>query len=154
MLLICEGFMAVSLPAARFRAGCRFGADGSANVAKSEGSSRKLELWKVRCYWRSPVRGALHSHLASCHSQILSNLAEPFRRNSKLTAASQHLQNHNAQLLREQPANSWLWQGIFVLAIFIIGGACGAMFEKNQTSDVLTNMSAQIERIQTPALPI
>jgi hypothetical protein len=37
MLLICGGFMVVSLPAARFRAGCRFGPGGSANGAQSEG---------------------------------------------------------------------------------------------------------------------
>jgi hypothetical protein len=61
-------------PAARFRPGCRFGAGGSANELNQRGGSRKLELWKVRFYWRSPVRGALHSHLASCHSQIISNL--------------------------------------------------------------------------------
>jgi hypothetical protein len=68
----------------------------------------------------------------------------------KLTAASRQLQSHNAQLLGEQPLNYWIWQGIFIAVMFLMGGLC--VFEKNQTGDALAGMSSQIYRMQAPAV--
>lgn len=74
---------------------------------------------------------------------------------SKLTLASQSLQDHNAQLLAEQSANSRVWQGLLVMAMFLLGGLCGIVFERNQTAAVLAKISTQMDRIQTPAvLPV
>jgi hypothetical protein len=70
----------------------------------------------------------------------------------KLTAASRQLQNQNAQLLREQPLNSWIWQGTFIAVMFLMGGLCGIVFEKNQTAAVLARISSQIDRIQVAAI--
>jgi hypothetical protein len=70
----------------------------------------------------------------------------------KLTAASRQLQGHNAQLLTEQPLNSWIWQGMFIAVMFLMGGLCGIVFEKNQSAAVLARMSLQIDRIQVPAV--
>jgi hypothetical protein len=70
----------------------------------------------------------------------------------KLTAASRQLQNQNAQLLTEQPLNSWVWQGMFIAVMFLMGCFCGIVFEKNQTAAVLARMSSQTDRIQVPAI--
>jgi hypothetical protein len=70
----------------------------------------------------------------------------------KLTAASRQLQNQNSQLLTEQPLNSWIWQGMFISVMFLMGCFCGILFEKNQTAAVLARMSSQIDRIQVPAV--
>jgi uncharacterized phage infection (PIP) family protein YhgE len=70
----------------------------------------------------------------------------------KLTAASRQLQNQNAHLLGEQPLNSWIWQGMFIAVMFLMGCFCGIVFEKNQTAAALTRMSSQIDRIQVPAV--
>jgi hypothetical protein len=70
----------------------------------------------------------------------------------KLTAASRQLQNQNAQLLGEQPLNSWIWQGMFIAVMFLMGCFCGIVFEKNQTAAVLAGMNLQIDRIQAAAV--
>ena len=73
----------------------------------------------------------------------------------KLTSASRNLQDQNAQLLLEQPSNHRVWQSMLVMVMFLLGGLCGIVFEKNQTAAVLTNISTQMNRIQTPVvLPI
>jgi hypothetical protein len=71
----------------------------------------------------------------------------------KLTLASRNMQAHNAQLVREQPANSWLWLSALLVIMFLMGGLCGVVFEKNRTADVLGNMNAQMERLQAPIAP-
>jgi hypothetical protein len=70
----------------------------------------------------------------------------------KLTAASRQLQNQNAHLLGDQPLNSWVWQGMFIAVMFLMGCFCGIVFEKNQTAAVLARMSLQIDRIQVAAV--
>jgi hypothetical protein len=70
---------------------------------------------------------------------------------TKLTAASANLQQHNAQLFVQERSNRWLWQGMLALVLFLVGGLCGILLEKGQTTDVLNNIGAQIERIQSPA---
>ncbi len=70
----------------------------------------------------------------------------------KLTAASRQLQNQNAHLLGEQPLNSWVWQGMFIAVMFLMGALCGIVFEKDKTAAVLARMSSQIDRIQGPGV--
>jgi hypothetical protein len=38
-----------------------------------------------------------------------------------------------------------------VFVSLLLGGLAGIVLEKRQTADVLANISAQIERVQTPA---
>jgi hypothetical protein len=40
---------------------------------------------------------------------------------------------------------------MFIAVMFLTGGLCGIVFEKNQTAAVLARMSLQIDRIQLPA---
>jgi uncharacterized phage infection (PIP) family protein YhgE len=70
---------------------------------------------------------------------------------TRLTAATEAVQRQNGQLMAEQ--QSWPRQAVYVMVIFLLGGLCGVVFEKRQTADVLTNVNAQIERIQTPVAP-
>ena len=72
----------------------------------------------------------------------------------KLTAASRHLQEHNARLIARERSNSWLWQGLLALVLLLAGGLCGIVVETRQTTDVLSNIGAQLERIQTPPAPM
>jgi hypothetical protein len=72
----------------------------------------------------------------------------------KLTAASRQMQEHNARLIVQERSNAWLWQGLLALVLFLVGGLCGILLEKRQTTDVLSNVVAQIERIQTPPAPM
>jgi hypothetical protein len=71
----------------------------------------------------------------------------------RLTAANRSMAAYNAQLIREQPGNSWQWHIVLLLVMFLLGGVCGLVFEKGQTTEVLSNVSRQMERIQTPVAP-
>ncbi len=71
----------------------------------------------------------------------------------RLTAANRSMAAYNAQLIREQPGNSWQWQTVLVLIMFLLGGVCGLVFEKGQTTEVMSRMNSQIERLQTPVAP-
>ncbi len=73
---------------------------------------------------------------------------------TRLAAASRHVQEHNARLMVQEHSRSWQWQGLLALVLFLAGGLCGIAIEKRQTADDLTNIYAQIERIQTPPVPI
>ncbi len=70
---------------------------------------------------------------------------------TRLTAATEAVERQNGQLIAEQ--HSWPRQAVYVMVIFLLGGLCGVVFENRQTADVLTNVNAQIERIQTPVAP-
>ncbi len=72
---------------------------------------------------------------------------------TKLTTALRHLQEHNARLIVRERYGWWRWQGLLALALFLVGGLCGIAIEKRQTADNLTNIYAQIERIQSPHVP-
>jgi hypothetical protein len=71
---------------------------------------------------------------------------------TKLTAASAELQHYNAQLIAEKPSNSWMWNSLLLVVMFLFGGLAGIVFETNQTTSILTNMNTQIERIQMPTV--
>jgi len=71
----------------------------------------------------------------------------------KLTAASRHVQEHNAQLILQERSNVWVWQGLLALVLFLVGGLCGIVLEKRQTTDILSGIVTQIEQIQTPPAP-
>jgi len=64
------------------------------------------------------------------------------------------MQEHNARLIVQERSNAWLWQGLLALVLFLVGGLCGILLEKRQTTDVLSNVGAQIERIQSPPAPM
>ena len=72
----------------------------------------------------------------------------------KLTAASRQLQEHNARLIVRERSNAWLWQGLLAWGLFLAGGLCGTVWERWQTTDVLSKIGAQLERIQTPPAPM
>lgn len=73
---------------------------------------------------------------------------------TKLATASRHVQEHNARLILQERSRSWQWQGLLALVLFLAGGLCGIAIEKRQTADDLTNINAQIQRIQTPQVPM
>jgi hypothetical protein len=68
----------------------------------------------------------------------------------QLRAASAQLRQHNAALFVQERANSWLWQGMCALALFLLGGLLGILWEKRETTDALNSVFSQLERIQTP----
>ena len=72
----------------------------------------------------------------------------------KLTAASRHVQEHNARLILQERSNVWVWQGLLALVLFLVGGLCGIVLEKRQTTDILGGIVTQIEQIQTPSAPL
>jgi hypothetical protein len=72
----------------------------------------------------------------------------------KLTAASRQLQEHNARLIVQERANALVRQGLLALVLFLVGGLCGIVLEKRQTTDVLSAFGSQIEQIQTSPAPL
>jgi hypothetical protein len=88
--------------------------------------------------------------LGEDYSKIAETIAADL---NKLTLASRSIQAHNVQLLRDQEGNSRVWHCVLLVVMFVMGGLCGVVFEKNQTADVLANVNAQMERLQTPAVP-
>jgi hypothetical protein len=70
----------------------------------------------------------------------------------KLTIVSDRLQEHNARLLQQERKSAWLWQGVLALVLFLAGGLCGILVEKHQTTDVLSEVGAQIQQPRTSAL--
>jgi hypothetical protein len=72
---------------------------------------------------------------------------------TKLIAASRQVQEHNARLVEQERQASWLWIGTAAMVVFLAEGACGLLFEKWQTADFLAHLDAQIQRVQTPAVP-
>lgn len=73
---------------------------------------------------------------------------------TKLTDAAGQLESHKARFFEQERTNAWFWQGLVALVLFISGGLCGIEMEKRQTVDALTNISSQIERVQTPPPPV
>ena len=45
---------------------------------------------------------------------------------------------------------SWWVLGLGAVVLFIVGGIGGALFERQQTADVLSNMTVMLERLQAP----
>jgi len=72
----------------------------------------------------------------------------------KLAAASRQLQEHNSKLIFKERANGWLWKGMLGLVLFLMGGICGILVEKQQMAGFLGNIGSRIEAVQTPDGPI
>ena len=72
----------------------------------------------------------------------------------KLTAASKQLHQHNARLIVRERSNAWLWQGLLALVLLLAGGLCGIVLETRLTTDVLSKIGAQLDRIQRPPAPM
>jgi hypothetical protein len=72
----------------------------------------------------------------------------------KLATAARKVEEHNERLILQQRSNGWGLLGLAALVVFLVGGFCGILVEKRQTADLLANIGTQIERVQTPALPI
>ena len=70
----------------------------------------------------------------------------------RLTAANRSMAAYNAQLIREQPGSSWVWHTTLVMVMFLLGAVCGDVYATNKTASVLSNMNAQLERLQTPVV--
>ncbi len=77
---------------------------------------------------------------------------------TKLVAAAAKVDQHNQELIAEQRAKElargWQIPALAALVIFLLGGLAGIVLEKRQTADALASIGSQIERVQTPALPI
>jgi hypothetical protein len=75
---------------------------------------------------------------------------------AKLSEASRTLQQQNAELVVQERSNRWLWQALFALTLFLLGGCCGILLEKRQTTDLLGTIRSQMERVQrsSPASPM
>ena len=73
----------------------------------------------------------------------------------KLATAARDVEQHTARLVARERSNRWGLMALAALTLFLIGGICGIEVEKRQTSDLLTSLGSQIERVQTPAaLPV
>jgi hypothetical protein len=74
---------------------------------------------------------------------------------SKLARNAREVEELNRRLIVQQRSNSRGLMAMAALLIFLVGGLAGIVLEKRQTVDLLSNIGAQIERVQTPAaLPI
>jgi len=71
----------------------------------------------------------------------------------KLLTAARRVEEFNSQLVDQQRATRWLWQGLVGMVVFAIGALYGGVVEKRHTSDVLSNIGVQLQRIQLLAQP-
>jgi hypothetical protein len=68
---------------------------------------------------------------------------------TKLVAASTALQQHNSILVAQAREDSWLKQAFLCLALLLLGGVCGIVFEKGNTTDWISDLDSQVQRMQT-----
>jgi hypothetical protein len=66
-------------------------------------------------------------------------------------SAARQLEQHNERLIVQQRANGWMLEALIAVVLFLVGGFCGMMVEKRQTTDLLSNIGSQVERVQTPS---
>jgi hypothetical protein len=71
---------------------------------------------------------------------------------AKLVSAARQVEEHNVQLIVQERSNRRPWQGILALLLFLAGGVCGILIEKGQTTDLLSDIDARVQRVQTPAI--
>jgi uncharacterized protein YukE len=71
---------------------------------------------------------------------------------TKLVAASRQVEEYNYRLTVHDQSSRWLWQVLFAVVLFLMGGLCGIQLEKRQITNALTHLAGQVERIQAPAL--
>jgi hypothetical protein len=74
-----------------------------------------------------------------------------FNETAKLVTAARRVEDYNERLIIQQRSNRCALQGLGALVLFLLGGVAGIVLEKRQTTDVLSNIGAQIERVQMPA---
>jgi hypothetical protein len=72
----------------------------------------------------------------------------------KLDGAARVVAEHNARLVARERSNRWMLTVAAVFIAFLVGGLAGIVLEKRQTTDLLSNIGAQIEKVQTQVLPI
>jgi hypothetical protein len=97
------------------------------------------------------------STLSAEISGALNNVAQEYKGISatisaelgKLAAASCQLRDHNANLMVQERWNTWLWQVLLALLLFLVGGICGIVLAKRQVVEVHANNSPRMERSQT-----
>ena len=59
---------------------------------------------------------------------------------AKLSAASREILDNNAQLIVQERSSSWMWRGMLALVLFLLGGLCGIVIEKRQTTYAVLNV--------------
>jgi hypothetical protein len=77
-----------------------------------------------------------------------------FNETAKLVTAARQVEDYNERLIIQQRSNRWALQGFGALVLFLLGGVAGIVLEKSQTTDLLSNIGTQLERVQMPAPPI
>ena len=92
------------------------------------------------------VTGTLKPAVAE-YRGIVSNISTQVK---KLDSAARQVEQHNAALMVRERSNRWALQAVGALLLFVVGGLCGIVIEKRGTTEVLSKVSAQIERIQAP----
>jgi hypothetical protein len=71
----------------------------------------------------------------------------------KLLTAARRVEEFNSQLVDQKRASQWLLQGLVGMVVFALGVLYGGVVEKRQTSDLLSNIGVQLQRIQLLAQP-
>ncbi len=72
----------------------------------------------------------------------------------KLITTARQVEEQNATLITRERSHHWKLQAAAVFVAFLVGGLAGIFVEKRQTSDLIGNIGARVEQVQTPALPI
>ena len=73
---------------------------------------------------------------------------------TKLAKTAGEVEELNHRLIIQQRSNRWGLLALAGLVMFLVGGLAGIVLEKRQTADLFSNIGSQIERVQTPVLPI
>jgi hypothetical protein len=97
------------------------------------------------------LSGQISASLKPTAQEYKSVTATISRELARLTLASDELRKHNSQLMAQERSNNWRLQGFMMLSILLVGIVAGISIEKRQTTDALSNLGTQVERIQTPA---
>ena len=77
---------------------------------------------------------------------VMATIATEIR---KLVTAAREVEAYNARLIQQNREDGWFMKALIVLVVFLVGGFCGMMVEKRQTTNLISNIGAQIEREST-----